>query len=62
MTDFIDQTTEREERLLAMRIQAAREAPGTLKGPTTCKCGSTNDRAPQGYAICSACMDEIRNG
>lgn len=62
MPNEIDQIVEREQAILEMRIQAAREAPGALKGPTTCKCGSRNDRAPQGYAICSACMEEIRNG
>lgn len=63
MTDFIDQTLEREERVKELTIQAAREAPSQLKGPLTCpECMAPNDRALKGFRICSSCFEEMNDG
>ena len=63
MTDFVDQTLEREEKLLAMSIQDAVQTRRDDKGPLTCpECMAPNDRAMEGYRICSACFEEARDG
>ncbi|WP_181919586.1 hypothetical protein [Alkalilimnicola ehrlichii] len=49
----------------AAALQAAeiehsiRQRAGHLDGPDDCvKCGEWNDRAEQGYAVCTACVGE----
>lgn len=45
--------------LQAAEIESSiRQRPGHLAGPDDClKCGDWNDRAGEGYAVCSACVE-----
>ena len=57
MSDICDKADEEAEFLLDLQIEAARSAPGDLKGEKLCKvCGEPNDRRWDGYAVCTDCM------
>jgi hypothetical protein len=62
MSDAADKAAKEQAIHLNNAIQAARQAPSQLKGPLTCKCGDPNDRALQGFCVCTACMEEAQNG
>lgn len=62
MSDAADKALKEQAIHLNNAIQAAREAPSQLKGPTTCpSCMGPNDRAMEGYRTCNACYEEVRD-
>ena len=53
--DDIDLAQQRAALILNKQIEAARQGGGHMAGPEVCRCGEVNDRAAEGFAICSAC-------
>lgn len=61
MTDEIDNANERTQTITEQSIAAARMGPVHLPGDPECKqCGNENDRARDGYGVCSVCVEGAR--
>lgn len=59
-TDTIDQGAATAEFFLQLALRN-RVVPNE-RGPNKCiKCGTRNDRAPEGYGVCSMCMAEMED-
>lgn len=55
--DPLDAARDREQELLEEAIERTRRTPIHLAGDRDCrKCSEPNDRADDGYAVCSECM------
>lgn len=58
MPDYMDDSVEEQNETLKRHIDAARHI--VLDGPVKClKCGETNDRRKEGFALCSSCAEMI---
>ena len=61
MADDIDAATEREEAWQRRAVEAARMGPVHLPGDPECRqCGEDNDRARDGFGVCSDCVEAAR--
>ena len=57
MADDIDAANDRVEAWQRKAVEAARMGPIHLRGDPECrKCGEANDRASDGYGVCSDCV------
>lgn len=58
MTDEIDNANDYTEEWQRRALDAARMGPVHLPGDPECRqCGEPNDRAPDGYGVCSECVE-----
>jgi len=61
--DIFDDAERREQLLRDLAIEKAKTQPVNLAGELKCvKCGYSNDLYRQGFAVCSDCREELRNG
>lgn len=61
--DWADRASALTERETEDCITAARMNGAYLEGPSVCgHCARWNDRAGDGYAVCSACLEELADG
>ena len=61
MADDIDAAPEWEEAWQRKAVEAARMGPVHLPGDPECRqCGEDNDRARDGYGVCSDCVEAAR--
>ena len=61
MADDIDAATEWEKAWQRKAVEAARMGPVHLPGDPECRqCGEDNDRARDGFGVCSDCVEAAR--
>lgn len=61
MADFGDRGLEETERDLERALKAAPGRAASMRGETNClRCGLRNDRAADGYSVCTDCVEEHR--
>ena len=60
MADDIDSANDRAEAWQRRAVEAARMGPVHLPGDAECRqCGEENDRARDGYGVCSICVESV---
>ena len=60
MSDDIDNANERAEVWQRRAVEAARMGPVHIPGDAECRqCGEENDRARDGYGVCTDCVENM---
>ena len=60
MADDIDNANNRAEDWRERAVEAARMGPVHLPGDPECRqCGGDNDRARDGYGVCTDCVEGV---
>lgn len=61
MADYCDQSAATTDYDLSVAMRNVQAKASTMRGPERChRCKGANDRAREGWAICSACAEEMR--